>query len=273
MTAEQGETSGKVPWGSFTIPRDVPLRFHLGSVTLLLLKEGDEIRIATISEDGEDPPGSTTPGTVAWARWATTTEEDSLEILPSFPDRPLVLRPDDSFRLLPGAEARIYVRVPVWVRIRVGGKTGSTIMEVPSVTLSDTWWGDPQSGELGYWLHVVARRSTPPEIFQQDRIICPVELVNRSREELPVEKILLRCEHLSIFQGTDTLWSDETRVSYRGEEIGSELEVTGRTPREAPRAPRLSPPRVPIVRGFTARTFARLRGFSGLGGSSSGDSS
>ncbi len=119
-----------------------------------------------------------------------------------------------------------------------------------------------------YWLSIVARRDAPPEIFSPERIICPIELVNGAGEELPVEKILLRCEHLSVFQGAGSLWSDEIRVKYRGEELGSDLEMTGRNPPEAPGAPRLNPPRVPVARGFRARTFARLRGLSGLGGTS-----
>lgn len=266
MVAAEGTSKDTMPWGRFALPEDAPLRFQLGPLTILVLKAGDEIRTRTIQEGTHEPSSGTVSGSSAWSRWAAPEDPGEIEFLPAFPDRPLVLRPEDPFYLLPGAHARVYVRVPVSIQVRIPVGTGATIMEIPTFSLSETWWGDAEAGELCYWLHIVARRDAPPEIFRPDRIICPVDLVNEAREELPVEKILLRCEHLSVFRGASSLWSDEIRVRHRGEEIGSDLEMTGRNPPEAPRATRVNPPRVPVAKGFRARTFARLRGLSGLGG-------
>jgi hypothetical protein len=48
-------------------------------------------------------------------------------------------------------------------------------------------------------------------------------------------------------------------VRYQGEDAGSRIDMSGRPPEEAPDAELLADPEEPLTRGFTARTFARLR--------------
>lgn len=265
MTSRHTTTPGLFPWGRFKLPSGEGMETVLGPLTILLRKEGDEIRLSHRRADGSGPalPGQHVQG--EWERWASSRELEEVEFLPAFPDRPLVLQPENPFRLLPGARARIFVRVPVTLQVRVPGTGGALLAELPTLVLSDTWWGSFEEGEIAYWLHITARREAGSDVFLPDRILCPLSLENRSREDLPVEKILLRVAHLTIFRGAGSLWSDEVRIRYRGEEEGSELEMTGRTPPEAPGANRLASPRIPMARGFTARTFARLRALPGLG--------
>lgn len=234
---------------------------------MFVRKEGDEIWIShNQTSEGDSPPVE--PSRYEdWSRWGASGSPEEIEVLPAFPDRPLVLRPENPFNLLPGARARIFVRVPLWVRVGVPGTRGGLLLEIPSITLSDTWWGSPREGQLCYWLHILARREAPQSVFRSDRILCPLDLANRASEELPVEKILLRVGHLSIFRGEGSLWSDEVRIRYKGEAEGSELEVTDRTPPEAPGATRIMPPQSPSPRGLTARTFSRLKALPGFGAS------
>lgn len=265
MNSSETPSSGLFTWGRYRIPKGDPLRIELGFLTILARKEKDEIWVSHSLRPAESTSSGILTVREEWSRWGAPDGTDELEILPAFQDRPVVLQPEDPFHLLPGARARIFVRVPLWVRITVPGVSGATLLEYPTLTLSDTWWGSPQEGQLCYWLHIMARREASPSVFRPDRIMCPLDLLNQSREDLPVEKILLKVDHLSVFRGTGTLWSDEIRVRYKGEDEGSEIEMTGRTPPEAPGAPRLAHPRTPLSKGFSARTFARLKGIPGLG--------
>ncbi len=256
---------GLFAWGRHRIPSQGLLAVNLGPLSIFVERMEGELRVAEARTQEGDERSSAPAPDAAWTRWASSRLPEEVDILPTFPDRPLVLQPEDPFHLLPDARARIFVRVPLWIQIRAPVGDGVLLLETPTLTLSDTWWGGFAEGELCYWLSIRARRMAPPEIFVQDRVICPLELVNKDREALAVEKLLLRAQHLSIFRGGGSLWSDEIRVRYRGEEVGSDLEMTGRPPQEATGAPRLSGPRVPLAKGFTARTFARLKGIPGLG--------
>jgi hypothetical protein len=189
-------------------------------------------------------------------------------VLPAFPDRPLVVKPEHPFTLMRRAHARVYMRVPLWVRLEAveeeHGK-GSLLVEVPTERLSETWWGDFRDGELAYWLTTSARRELRDELFEPHLVISTLQLENHSEGALPVEKLALRVEHLSIYEKEGRLWAEEVRVEYRGEAEGSDIIMDDEPPHEAEGAREITPARAQ-TRSFRARTFARLRALSGLGG-------
>lgn len=261
------------PWGLHALEPGETTAVEIGPLTLWLRSEEDELWMAHRSGDwtrrGRERPASppSLPEDRDWARWPVSGEADELSLAPVLPPRPLVVEPEHSFRLLPRARARVFVRVPLWARTALPGTDGRHLAEVPSAVLSDTWWGTPTEGELCYWLGTTARRQVPPEAFAPNLAVCPLRLTNRSDHELPVERIVLRGDHLSIFADGQEFWSDEARVGYRGAAEGSEVEVSGRPPEEAQdavwvAAPRESPP----SRRFRARTFWRFRDLPGLTG-------
>ena len=247
------------PWGEHALVEGETLTVELGPLTVRARSTGDEVWI-------DHAPGSA-PAEEDWVRWPVAEAAGTLRLSPVFPPRPVVAEPDRAFRLLPRTRARIFVRVPLWVRVEAGDSRLRGLTEVPSVVLSDTWWGSVTEGELGYWLRTTARRRISSEALHPHLAVCPLELSNRSDEELPVEKIVLRVAHLSLFADDGRLWADETRVRYRGPDEPSEIEVSGDRPAEAPDGVRVAEPRLtPPARGFRALTVARLKSLPGLGG-------
>jgi hypothetical protein len=267
------------PWGHLPLsggeiiavrlgPRDLWVREYQGDIWLAHVEEPRPV--GDPAESGFGTPEPLPPESALWSRWATPEEAGQLQLQPAFPDRPLVLSPERPFRLLSGATARVFVRVPLWIRLQLitPARPGSSLFldELPSHGLSDTWWGDFVSGDLAYWLPTTARREMRPELFAAHLAVCPLVLENQALTDLRVEKLSLRVEHLSLFVRGSELWGDECRVRYMGDEEGSRIEMTGRAPAEAAGARLALPPRVPAVRGLRARTFARLMAFPGMGG-------
>lgn len=260
------------PWGRHPLREGDSLTVELGPLTLRARRREGEVWLAHVPGDwtraarrraGDPSPDG---GEEEWTRWPVPGETSGLNLAPLFPPRPLIAEPELSFRLLSRSRARVFIGVPLWVRVSTLGDAGRTLCEVPSVTLSDTWWGDPTEGELCYWLATTARREVPPGTFDPNVAVCPLELANRSDDELPVERVALRVAHLTLFGDDGRLWADETRVRYRGVEEGSDVEVSGKRPQEAPESVRVAEPRDPPPRrGLHTRTFARLRELSRLG--------
>lgn len=262
------------PWGRHPLVEGETLALRLGARDLWVRSEQREIRLALGPDprpgDPLPPPdqGGPTPD-IEWSRWVPPEGSGALELHPALPDRSLVLKPENSFRLLPRAEARVYVRVPLSIRIQLqveGAQGGIKLTEVPTLSMSDTWWGDKVDGELAYWLPTTARREMLPELHLLHLAACPLQLMNRSGVELEVEKLAFRVAHLSLFLHEGHFWADEARVTYHGEMEGSTVEMTGHSPEEAEGGALVCGPRDPIVRGFRARTFIRLRSMSGIGG-------
>lgn len=266
------------PWGRHTLPDEGTLPLRIGPRELWFAASEGEVWIGHAEAP---PPGTDEPehplspeppsdSGMQWSRWATPHGEREIELRPAFPDRPLVLTPERSFRLLPRAEARVYVRVPLWIRIELrqgDGEPGLFLEETPALAMSDTWWGDFMEGELTYWLPTTARRQMRPDLHLAHLGVCPLQMVNRSDDDLEVQKLAFRVPHLSLFaEETGRFWGDETRVTYRGESEGSDIDISGRPPAEAEGARRAALPRSPLPRGFRARTFQRLRVLPGMGG-------
>jgi hypothetical protein len=267
------------PWGVHPLSEDQTLALRFGARDLWLRRREREIWLSEHdrgTDSGEyatwgfgTPPADPVPDS-RWTRWATPGEERNIILRPTLPDRPLVLEPEWPFRLLPGAEAKVFVRVALWIRVEIPLDDGVRVVrvkELPSIVLSDTWWGDLFRGELGYWLPTTARRSMAPRLFAPHLAACPLVMRNESDEDLQVDKLALRADHLSLFASEGRMWSDESSVTYRGLEEGSQIDMTGRRPAEAGDATLVAEPRTPVQRGFRARTFDRLRSLPGLGGS------
>jgi len=256
------------PWGEHPLPAEgTSSQISIGPLTLWYRREKNEVWLAHgRAAPDSDPDEARTPPE-DWARWAFADHPTSLRITPVMPDRLLVVKPELSFMLLRRARARIYARVPIWVRVEaVTGLEGATLLtELPTIVLSDTWWGDYQEGELGFWLPTKARRELTPDLFETHMVIATLQLTNRSEDDLPVEKLALRVVHLSMFEDEGRLWAEEVKVDYRGASEGSDIRMDDHPPQEADGAKEISAAREKTS-GFSARTFQRLRALSGWGG-------
>jgi hypothetical protein len=245
------------PWGEVRLAAGEGMQRRSGALTLELRREPDEVWIRG-SYEGKPPPSEDD-----WVRWSVPAS-DRLELRPALADRTLVVAPERSFRLPPLGTARIFVRVPLFVRVMRVGTEGDTtrLEELPSVVLSDTWWGTFTEGELAYSVHTRARRAVAPDIFEPHLAVCPFELVNASAQALPVERFAVRVAALTLFGRGDAVWTDEMLVRYHGAQEGSEIQYTGKVPRDAGTVTRIAEPREPAPKGLHARTFGMLRHLS-----------
>lgn len=194
-----------------------------------------------------------------WIRWALPPEEE-LELVPALPNRPVVVSPEQPFFLPPEGRARIYVRVPLFVSVRTKGEVTepTTLEEFPSLVLSDTWWGSFTEGELAYWLETRARRDVSTDLPDPHLAICPLLLVNRSDQRLPVERFAIGVAYLTLLRRDEVVWTDEVQVRYRGGHEGSEIRYTGEVPESVGPVEPLAGSREAAPKGLRARTFGRL---------------
>lgn len=247
------------PWGEHVLPEGETSSVDLGALVLRLQNRDEEVWIA--ASHGEAPA----EGEEEWERWPVAGGSRTVWLSPAFPDRTVVAQPEVPMRLISGTSARVFVRVPLWVRVSTDG--GVVLTEVPTVALSDTWLGGFTSGELCYWLGTTARRHVSDDIFAPNLAVCPLILSNRSGDEAPVERLAVHAEHLRLYCDDGHFWSNDSRIRFRGVDEESHIDLTDAPPSEVPAAvsvgePRdSSPPRASRILGF-----ARLRAFSGLGG-------
>lgn len=255
-------TAKPLSWGVAELGDTERGSFQLGPLVFHTLSHSNELWIAHhYTNEAEQSDGDQVPD---WSRWALKKNQQSISLLPAFPDRSVVVKPDQPFRLVKGGKARVYIRVPVWCSVSLPKDLKNPLTQLPSVILSNTWFGDFVSGELCYWISSSARREVDYGSFPPHLVICPIQLRNSSDEELLVEKIRLQVGLLSIYGDEQSLWANETRITYEGSDTVSRVEATAGTPAEASAAKLLSAPRSSQRRN-SGRTFGRLFDLPGLG--------
>jgi hypothetical protein len=149
-------------WGSYQFENDENKYLSTGQLHLWIRRRKDEVWLGHRYRDGaveghsyldEKPPAD-----LEWARWAPKNNPDTINIMPVFPDLPMVISSEYPLKVASGSNITIYTRIPVWIRISAGRNAG-TLIELPTVKLSRTWFGTPMEGELCYWSTTKARRS------------------------------------------------------------------------------------------------------------------
>jgi len=246
---------------------------HLGPLTLWIRHQADEWLLASETASSPEPQPAellsqsdgVEPGPdLDWRRWVVTGESPIIELVPVMPDRAVVVRPEDAIQIHHNSKAVFFVSIPVWLRVYVGKNKASKLCEIPSTTLSNTWFGDPMSGELCYALRTRARRELENGQTQPHCAVCPVTLHNGSTEDMEFERLCLRVEHLRTYEGERHLWTNGLTVSYRGEEQVADLVYEDKAPTYETVGGTLADPRQPVNRNLLKRSFGNVRSFTGF---------
>ena len=253
-------------WEEREIVPEKIINWRFGPLRIWCKNVSNEIRIThKLFDETSGNQKVEIPDDIDWSRFTVKQSFEKIHLLPVFPDRPVVVQTESPFKLTKNASAKIYIRVPLWIKIELIGKATFSLMEIPSIILSNTWFGDFFEGQLCYWISTAARRILKKDKKQPFLAICPIELINRADKDLSVEKICLRVSGLSLFFDGEHLWADETKVVYRGSEKGSQITSSGKAPSESDSAELFSSPRQPAKKSFAARTFSSFKDLPGHG--------
>lgn len=246
-------------WTQISIKEDETISHRIGPLTVFLKKVLNEIWIGSARDDKNDGDPLPLPDKPDWNRMALPEEFSTFSLMPVFPDRPVVADSEFHYRILKNSGARIYTRIPAFVRIVPADKPDLVLAEIPTVILSETWFGIVTEGELSYALSTTVRRKLVQEMYEPHMVICPVQIENKSDEDLRFEKLCLRVERLSVYIKDDVLWADETSVMYNGRAINSDVKTAGSIPPEAKGGAIITSPIETVKTTVATRTFKLLK--------------
>jgi hypothetical protein len=247
-------------WGELTFRDDEVVQYRsVGDLHIWLKSKDSEFWIGhrhsagTSGEEYSEHP----PEDLEWARWAVKPAGTHLKLLPVFPDLPIVVYSEHPLKVQTGTSIQIFTRIPAWVRIGLS-KADYTLVELPSVKLSRTWFGTPVEGELCYWSATKARRSLSNVESKPYLINCPIRITNKAKEDLDFTKFCYRVDQLNIYEVAQSLWADETLINFQGEKLLSDITMTGKLPKEMGKGRLISGSRNKAQKNLAIRTFHRL---------------
>ncbi|HYW35167.1 MAG TPA: DUF432 domain-containing protein [Balneolaceae bacterium] len=257
MMADEAKHTEMALWGTISLQDGEVRHWRLGDLHLWITFRDEEIWITHGFQNElkgrlkEDTP----PANLDWTRWATRIVSNEVRIMPVFPDMPLVVNSEYPLKVSPGASIKIFARISLWVRVS-NAKDDYQLTELPTVKLSRTWFGSPIEGELCYYATTTARRDLSKVENKPNLVQCPIQITNQAEKELNFEHFCLRVERLSMYQlKPSILWADETQIVYHGEDLNSDVIMTGKLAEGVTKNMLLTKPRRHLKRGFGIRTF------------------
>jgi hypothetical protein len=230
--------SGSDWWGRFELERGSSGCWKIGPGTFWVQRMNQEWRV--IYNRGDDPqaletsvqipsPEDCRPGDGgSLTRIGAGGTLDSITVKPALADKPVVIRPDDPFYVMPGEKTTMYVATPLWFQL-YRGKTTTKIYDQPVYQPSLTWFGpDTMTGELCYASRVFGRLEFDEIMYRPHRAYTAILIKNESSESVLIERFNLPVPHLTLYKsGKGHLWTQRVTLEILGGVVPSELKLGG----------------------------------------------
>jgi hypothetical protein len=261
----------KALWDPFPIKPRAVVYASLGPLEVWLRRLGEDWYVAHRRADPEAQPSAprVLPSSgklndLPWSRWVSSHASERMRLVPALPDRSVVVRPRYPLNVPTGESVLFYVNIPLWVRVTVGESFELALSEIPSVVLSNTWFGEPTAGELCYALKTKAQRDLEELSNHPYMATCPVKVENLAPTGLDFQRICVRVEHLHVYRGLRRLWTNQVEVQFKGEDFASQINIIKYAPRLEGISERLCAAREPVERSLLKKSFSVLRSLTGL---------
>lgn len=255
-------------WEPVCIDIDTCYHWAIGPLDLWVRRDSHEWSVASRRDPQEEEDRSSAgpaafPKDLDYRRWNAGVLGNEISLKPVFPDRPVVIRPEQKITLLPKDEAVYFAGVPFWIQVTAGTDPGRVLCEEKTSVMNNTWFGSPTEGQLCYSLQTWASRDPGRLAPRPFRAVCPIRIRNNSTTALEFERLCLRVDYLNIYAGERQLWSNECRVSYVSEEKTSEVDYDKDPPKFEKTINLVGPSRNTLGSGgIIARTFHSIRSFT-----------
>ncbi|UCF98019.1 MAG: hypothetical protein JSV89_00430 [Spirochaetaceae bacterium] len=258
-------------WDPVALKEDILYQGEFSTLTVWLRRSGRDWFLASTRPEGKTDPAplhevkaTELPNQASFSRWVVGDDSQTVQFVPTMPDRPIVVRPVVNLKVPTGQDARFFFAIPVWVRVVARPADGITLCELPSLILSNTWFGRPAAGELCYALQIEAAGSLEELEDRPCMAICPVTIRNQAPKELDFARLCVRVEHLDVFSDRERLWTNEIEVRFAGEEQSSQVTVGRGAPPYTENAEKLCNARQPVEKTFLQQSFSFLRSLTGI---------
>ena len=247
-------------WNKITLEKD--LRYSLGIGDLLMWVSNSDKEWKVSYNRVNEPTPEFSPLNVsmdaAEKDWITIVADKnrSLNIVPSLPDRPVVIKPLNEFKILPKSNTQLFIPIPVWLQLYAGTeKKERLIMELPSEELSSTWVGEADNGILAYSLKNKLHSQLDKNKLAFHEVLCPVKVSNESGIILDFNRFVLNVDQLSIYTENNKLFTNEVHVKFKGESVLSDVHFATQSPSFIEGAKKISEPRDGSKKNALKRSF------------------
>jgi len=251
-------------WDESEVALDETLRWQIGPRTLWITRTEREWKFATTAGSGSPgnevaKPADAPEGEgIDTQRFAAQGDSGLLRFTPVSADRPVVVKTRQPFSVPPGAEATLFMSVPLWYRVYLGGNS-TALVDEPIFRPSDTWFGpNTMTGELCYASRTNARLRLADVPVRPHRAVVVARIRNSAASPLKVGKLKIPVQHLSLFESEGgSLWTQALTLERREDTDDASVRLDDK-PTHIVTAKRVAPPRTRMSKGFLLDAFGGL---------------
>ncbi|WP_107821338.1 DUF432 domain-containing protein [Mangrovibacterium marinum] len=168
---------------------------------------------------GELSLGLTTDNqSIAEAQVYQTGRSSVLHILPAMPPKPIVFRNSKKISIRQHQSLRIYLAVPLYIQLYYKQvESDNLLCEFETERLSDTWFGEPDSGTPAFTVGSRFALQAKELAAQPHEIIVPVNILNNSSQLLDLQRLLVRVDLMNIYLVNHQLIADLGTIEFKGQ--------------------------------------------------------
>lgn len=263
MTGSEHNTAW---WGEYALAIRETARWDIGPLTLWIQHLEHEWRVAY--EEGQDT--TTLQITVPCShedirdrptlqRFGVGSTSERIRLRPLLADRPIVTSSETPFQIPAGERVTVFVSTPVWVALEYGDDPSRTLVEIPSIHPSPTWFGPAAGdGHLCYTATVAWRLVLDELPERPHRARTAVRISNLGEDPLHLDQMSLPIRRLGLYVTPEhRLLTQDLALERRNASEFAEVRIEEGPPKTAPTAELLTPPRT-SERSLVFRSFYRL---------------
>lgn len=185
-----------------------------------------------------------------------TGKSNQLIVVPAFPTKAVVFRNNKTIKISAGESASLYFRIPLTIQFYFHEvKEENRMFEIPLQRLSDTWFGEADSGEpafsIGnnYDIALAEVNALPWEA------IVPVEIKNNTIGVLELQRLILRVEEFSLYLKNKQLFSNNVEIEFKGPEHAGNITLSDKNEIHGNKPVLLAKPRISGGRNLLRKSF------------------
>jgi hypothetical protein len=186
-------------------------------------------------------------------RFLLSDSKPSVRISPLLADRTVVVRPIMPTELPPKQHATLFISTVLWARVTVGEQT---LAELPSVRLSDTWFGaNTRHGELCYASQTRALLNLDNVQYSPLRAITPITINNQGEDNVRLERINVPVPYLTLYCDGKRFWTSGVNILREKNLATANVQIEASARQDAFL---VAPPRRPVRGGVLDRAVDLL---------------
>ncbi len=193
----------------------------IGCVQLLVTRKSEGWHLITTDNCPNDDILLSTEATLS--DYFQTGKSGSLVITPALPAKPLVFK-GSGLSVLTGQKITFFLKIPLAFQIYSSKiQPENLLKEISYKRLSDTWFGEPDSGEPAFSLGSEYALDINEIKITGFEAVCPVTVTNNSPTILDVHRLIIRNENVTLYNNNNKIITSVVNIEFKGNDIASEV--------------------------------------------------